>query len=401
MQQKIMEFLSPPIFDDDGKTRIASHVFLLSKISLGVFPILFISYLFFVKNSAVTIFVFWGLILVVILPMLLTKIGYVRLAGTFFTLILWLLINYSTLTTGGIRAVGFGGNLIILLAAAMLIDLRAVFIFGIASSALGLLLAYLQTKGILPPVPERVSAYTSWMIQTVFLVLNAGLLYIVIDNLQRAFNQMRHAEKEVRTLNQELTSAYDTTLDGWAKALELRDKETEGHSRRVTALAKLLAVKLGVSKEDLIHLYYGSLLHDIGKMGIPDEILHKPDKLTDEERKIVETHPTIAFNLLKNISYLQQAITVPHYHHEKWNGEGYPNGLKGENIPLLARIFSVIDVWDALISDRPYRKAWSKEKVINYMKEQSGKHFDPRILEVFLTDVIADPSDQSDEQNEN
>ena len=189
---------------------------------------------------------------------------------------------------------------------------------------------------------------------------------------------------ERKQAEEKLAEAYDTTLEGWAKALELRDKETEGHSRRVTETTVAMARAMGFSEEELLHIRRGSILHDIGKMGIPDQILRKEGPLTDEERQIVLKHPDTAYNLLKQISYLEKALEIPYCHHEKWDGTGYPRGLKGEAIPLPARIFAVVDVWDALSSDRPYRKAWAREKVIEYVINDSGKHFDPQVVTVFL-----------------
>jgi len=183
---------------------------------------------------------------------------------------------------------------------------------------------------------------------------------------------------------EDLATAYDTTLEGWARALELRDKETEGHSRRVTETTLTVARAMGFSEDDLVHIRRGSILHDIGKMGIPDEILRKNGPLTEEERAVVVKHPTTAHNLLKPIPYLEKAMDIPYCHHEKWDGTGYPRGLKGEEIPLAARIFAVVDVWDALSSDRPYRNAWSREKVTDYMVAETGKHFDPKVVDVFL-----------------
>jgi putative nucleotidyltransferase with HDIG domain len=192
------------------------------------------------------------------------------------------------------------------------------------------------------------------------------------------------AELKRERAEQNLAEAYDTTLEGWAKALELRDKETEGHSRRVTEATVIVARAMGFSEEELVHIRRGSILHDIGKMGIPDEILRKNGPLTVDERRIVEKHPNTAYELLERISFLEKALEIPYCHHEKWNGTGYPRGLEGEEIPLAARIFAVVDVWDALSSDRSYRKAWSQEKVIEYLVEDSGKHFDPQVLDVFL-----------------
>jgi len=182
----------------------------------------------------------------------------------------------------------------------------------------------------------------------------------------------------------ELAVAYDTTIEGWARALELRDQEAEGHSQRVTELALRLARAMGISEEYLVLFRRGALLHDIGKMGIPDVILLKPDALTEEEWTIMRKHPIYAYDMLSPIAYLRPALDIPYCHHEKWDGTGYPRGLKGDQIPLAARIFAVVDVWDALRSDRPYRAAWPEEEVWEYIREQSGKHFDPQVVEAFL-----------------
>ena len=189
---------------------------------------------------------------------------------------------------------------------------------------------------------------------------------------------------ERKRAEENLAEAYDTTLEGWAKALELRDKETEGHSRRVTAATVAVARAMGLKEEALIHIRRGSILHDIGKMGIPDDILRKNGPLTEQERAIVQKHPQTAYDLLKPIAYLENALDIPFCHHEKWDGSGYPRGLKGQEIPLAARIFAIVDVWDALTSDRPYRKAWPRNKVIEYLLNESGRHFDPLVLDVFL-----------------
>lgn len=189
---------------------------------------------------------------------------------------------------------------------------------------------------------------------------------------------------ERKRAEENLAEAYDTTLEGWAKALELRDKETEGHSRRVTEATVAVARAMEINDEELTHIRRGSILHDIGKMGIPDDILRKNGPLTDEERLIVQKHPTTAYELLKPITYLGNALDIPYCHHEKWDGTGYPRGLKGEEIPLAARIFAIVDVWDALSSDRPYRSAWPQEKVAQYLIAESGKHFDPQVMDVFL-----------------
>ena len=188
----------------------------------------------------------------------------------------------------------------------------------------------------------------------------------------------------LQSANLELAIAYDATIEGWSRALDLRDKETEGHTQRVTDLSIQLAKQMGISDKELLHLRHGALLHDIGKMGIPDHILLKEGPLTPEEWKIMRTHPVLAYEMLQPIRYLKHALDIPYAHHEKWDGSGYPRGLKGEMIPLTARIFAVIDVYDALTSARPYRGAWSKEKTLEYIKERSGTEFDPKVVEAFL-----------------
>ncbi len=217
-----------------------------------------------------------------------------------------------------------------------------------------------------------------------------GRIYISHDItvLKQLENELRklntQLEDRVMSRTHELAEAYDTTLEGWARALELRDKETEGHTRRVTDTTLKIAFKLDFPEDMIEHIRRGAILHDIGKMSIPDEILHKPGSLTKEEREIVGKHPETAYRLLKPISYLERALDIPYCHHEKWDGTGYPRGLKGGEIPVAARIFAISDVWDALSYERSYNKPWSREKKVTYFIEQSGKHFDPHLVNIFL-----------------
>jgi putative nucleotidyltransferase with HDIG domain len=190
--------------------------------------------------------------------------------------------------------------------------------------------------------------------------------------------------KDLQQSKQALEDAYVTTLEGWAHAIELRDHETEGHTHRVTEMAVRFAKYLGMRDEELNHIYRGALLHDIGKMGVSDAVLRKPGPLTDEERFEMEKHPQFAFEMLKPISFLKPAIDIPYCHHEKWDGSGYPRGLKGGQIPLSAQIFSIVDVWDALSHDRYYRKAWSQEQVVTYLLEQQDKSFNSQIVQAFV-----------------
>jgi PAS domain S-box-containing protein len=190
--------------------------------------------------------------------------------------------------------------------------------------------------------------------------------------------------KELQRTNLELTLAYNTTIEGWSRALDLRDRDTEGHTQRVTDWAVKLARRLGFSETELVHVRRGSVLHDIGKMAIPDGILLKPGPLTPEEWEIIRQHPRYAYELLSPIPYLGSAVDIPHYHHERWDGGGYPHNLKETQIPLPARLFAVVDVYDALTSRRPYRPAWKADDAIVYISNQRGKHFDPEVATEFV-----------------
>jgi putative nucleotidyltransferase with HDIG domain len=209
-----------------------------------------------------------------------------------------------------------------------------------------------------------------------FLETLAGQVAIAVDNAS-LFADLQHS-------NTELFNAFDSTIEGWSRALDLRDKETENHTQRVTDMTLKVARAAGITEAELVHVRRGALLHDIGKMGVPDNILLKPDKLTDEEWVAMRKHPTFAFELLSPIAFLHSALDIPYCHHEKWDGSGYPRGLKGEQIPLAARLFAVVDVWDALRSDRPYRAAWPEEKVREHIRSLAGTHFDPKAVELFL-----------------
>jgi PAS domain S-box-containing protein/putative nucleotidyltransferase with HDIG domain len=190
--------------------------------------------------------------------------------------------------------------------------------------------------------------------------------------------------QDIQRSHQEMMEAYDATIEGWGRALDLRDQETEGHSRRVTDLSERLARALNVGDADLVHIRRGALLHDIGKMGVPDRILLKTDNLTPTEWRVMRRHPQDAYDMLSPIAFLRPALDIPYSHHEKWDGTGYPRGLRGEEIPLAARLFALVDVWDALRADRPYRASWPEARVLDHIRSLSGTHFDPHIVAVFL-----------------
>lgn len=189
---------------------------------------------------------------------------------------------------------------------------------------------------------------------------------------------------DLQRSNTELMLAYDATIQGWSQALDLRDRETHGHTERVAEMTVRLARAVGIAEPAIVHIRRGALLHDIGKMGVPDAILLKPDKLSNEEWQVMRKHPEFAYQMLSPIAYLHPALDIPYCHHEKWDGTGYPRNLQGDQIPLAARVFALVDVWDALRSDRPYRPAWTEEQVWEYIEAQQGRHFDPQLVQVFL-----------------
>src|SRR5215211_2116143 len=213
-----------------------------------------------------------------------------------------------------------------------------------------------------------------------FLIMVAGQAAIAIDSAMMF--------SELQKSNVELSLAYDATIEGLSRALDLRDKETKEHTFRVTDITIKLATRLGVRQSDLIHIRRGAILHDIGKVAIPDQILFKPGPLAKDEWEIMRRHPDIAVELLSPVNYLEPALEIPHWHHEKWDGSGYPDGLRQEDIPFSARLFAVADVYDALTSNRPYRIAWPKWDAVEYIEAQAGTHFDPRIVPEFL-DLIS------------
>jgi PAS domain S-box-containing protein len=231
-----------------------------------------------------------------------------------------------------------------------------------------------QVKGVLEVFHRSLlGTEPEWMELLDSLTKHAA---VAIDNAVM-FDALQHSHDE-------LIMAYDTTIEGWSRALDYRDRETKGHSQRVMEITLQIAREMGMGDAELVHVRRGALLHDIGKLGVPDEILFKPGSLSEEEWSIMRRHPVVANELISPIPFLRKALDIPYYHHEKWDGSGYPMGLKGEQIPLTARIFAVVDVWDALNSDRPYRQAWPREEALEHIRSQAGKHFDPRVAEVFL-----------------
>ena len=254
-----------------------------------------------------------------------------------------------------------------------------------------------QTVLRLMTLPQRASSATTlhyrarqkdgiyiWLETAARVICDEQSQAIEVQSSSRDITERKHSQVALQKAHEDLQDAYDKTIEGWILALDLRDHETEGHTQRVTDMTLKLAQELGCSAEDLVHIRRGALLHDMGKMGIPDEILQKPGPLTDAEWITMRRHPVYAYQMLSPIRYLDQALIIPYYHHERWDGSGYPHGLKGEAIPLFARLFAVVDVWDALSSDRPHRKRLPPEEVIEYIEQEAGRLFDPEIVKKFL-----------------
>jgi HAMP domain-containing protein len=241
---------------------------------------------------------------------------------------------------------------------------------------IGLNLSYLITK----PILELVSASKKVMDGD----LNVKIQTSSKDELAVMANTFNQMVSSIRDSKNQIIESYDSTLEGWTRALDLRNEETKGHTDRVLELMERIARALEIEEERIVHIRRGTILHDIGKMGVPDRILNKPGKLTDEEWVIMRNHPNYAYGMLKDIHFLVPSLPIPYCHHERWDGKGYPRGLQGEEIPIEARIFAMVDVWDAITSDRVYRKAMSKEQAIEIMKEGIGTHFDPEISKLFM-----------------
>ena len=317
------------------------------------------------------------LTLVSIALFILNTQGYHKLAsfGPFF-LVAFVLI-YNQVVNNGLFDVALLAYPALIVFSSLLLGTKFVVPISGVMIAVVSVIQKLTDMGIVTPYEGRLTtnAQDYWTIVAAIAITGA-IVYIIMSIIEKNVTNILISEEHIKLV-------YESTLKGWARALELRDHETEGHSQRVTELTIALAGKLGITGEALTNVRWGALLHDIGKMSVPDEVLLKPGRLTKEEFDIIKEHPTTARTLLGNIPYLQSALAIPYGHHERWDGSGYPRGLKGEDIPLPARIFAVIDVWDALHSERPYKKAWSDEETIAYLKENIGSHFDPNVVYAF------------------
>lgn len=306
---------------------------------------------------------------------LLNRRGHYLSAAGLTTLIVLTIIDVLLYMGSGINDRIIVGIPIFVMLGPLLFSRSSLPYFGTAAIASVLALAWIQMSHELAPSATKILQDA---IVICLMTVGAGLIvWLAIGGLEE--NLMRARRSEI-----DLTDAYDRTLEGWSRALGYRDLKTGGHAQRVVRLCMRLAEEWAFTADALAHIYRGALLHDIGKMAIPDQILRKSGPLSASEWKVMKRHPVIAQEMLRGIPYLQPALGIPLYHHERWDGTGYPRGSKGLRIPLEARIFAVVDVYDALTSHRPYRRAWSKRAALQYIQKNAGRKFDPQVCETFV-----------------
>ena len=337
------------LYEKNQRIRTLSAIIwivLIASIILG-----FLNVQFRTWNSVIALF---GLAIVCSFLLWLNATGQFMLSALILSVIVLMVINVNLFDGDGIRDSGILAYPIFIMIGVLFFGRRSAPYFTLAAIVSLVGIVYLEILGYVQPTIDA-TEFEILMPITILLLVSSAFIWVVVRNLEMHLERVKESEAELR-------KNYDLTLEAWAKVLEYRDRETEGHSRRLVEFSTRLAKALGLSAEEITHLRRGALVHDIGKLAIPDEILLKRGALNDAERKIMRQHPVYAKQMLSQIAYLQPSIAVAYSHHERWDGLGYPEGLKGEEIPLAARIFSVVDQWDALSSDRPYRKAWSREE---------------------------------------
>lgn len=324
-------------------------------------------------TSTIALFV---LALICIPLLILNTRGYSPPAGIILSILILLVINLNLYYGDGILDAGLLAYPIFIMTGTLFFGKRAAIYFTLAAIASVSGIVYLQIEGIIVPTINPAD-FDSITPIAILLIIASVVVWAIVQNIETSLQRVKDSEAELR-------QNYESTLEAWAKVLEYRDRETQDHSRRLVELSSRLGRAAGCSEEQLLYLRRGALMHDIGKLAVPDEILLKPAALTDDERETIQKHPIYAKQMLSGIKFLEPAIDVVYSHHERWDGKGYPQGLQGEGIPLLARIFAIVDTWDALNSPRVYRSAWAKEDIIFYLKENAGIRFDPRLMNIFI-----------------
>jgi putative nucleotidyltransferase with HDIG domain len=344
-------------------------IVLIASVALGLLNIQFRTW-----DSVIALF---GLALICIPLLWLSSKGQLTISALLLSAIVLMVINLNLFDGDGIRDSGILAYPIFIMIGVLFFGKRATPYFSLAAIASLIGIVTLEIQGYIHPTIGT-TRFDILLPMIILLLVASGFIWVVVGNMENHIERVKESEAELR-------KNYDLTLGAWAKVLEYRDKETEGHSRRLVELSARLAQALGLSEEEIVHLRRGALLHDIGKLAIPDEILLKPGALNDAERRMMERHPAYAKQMLAQVAFLQPCVEIAYSHHERWDGLGYPEGLKGKAIPLSARIFALVDQWDALTSDRPYRNAWTREDVIAYIQKNAGQIYDPEIVNVFLT----------------
>jgi putative nucleotidyltransferase with HDIG domain len=372
MINKVIDFFKPPEYESIEKTQKARFLHIALFVATGACIILGIQNLAGKTNLDIFLMV-TGITSFLCIPF--NKRGAYTPVAFFVASLMFIIITYSLIAGVGLKDAGLIAYPIFIIFSSFLFSKKSVLYTTLLSIGSVVLVYYLDRAGYLNPLAKYTNEGQLMVIFVLFPTVGF-LLWVVVDNWERI----------VKSLGE----TNDLTLAGWGQALEFRDRETEGHSQRVVAMTLALAKRMGIPRMKLDQIRRGALLHDIGKMAIPDAILLKRGSLTEEEWKIVKMHPQHARELLESIPYLKLALDIPYCHHERWDGSGYPEGLSKDKIPLFARIFAVVDVWDALVSDRPYRPAWSEEKARAYIREQAGILFDPQVVKVFLELIETD-----------
>jgi HD domain len=341
---------------------------LVAAVALGFFDIQF--------RTWVSVTALFGMALLCIPILILNSSGHFGASAFLLSTLVLIVISFNLYDGDGVHDPGILAYPIFIMVGTLMFGKRASPFFALAAVGSLMLIVCLEVFKIIHP---HIGATTfGILIPTITLLLAASaIIWVIVNNIEKNLERANESEAELR-------KNYDLTLEAWARVMEYRDRETAGHSRRLVDLSVQLGQALGMREEELIQLRRGALLHDIGKLAIPDEILLKPAALNEDEKKIIQKHPVYAKEMLADIPYLQPAIEIAYSHHERWDGKGYPDGLKGEEIPVLARLFAVVDTWDALRSDREYRAAWPEDEIVAYMKQNAGINYDPHIVEVFL-----------------
>lgn len=327
-------------------------------------------------QSPDSILALFGLSIFCMLLLVLNARGQTFAAAFMLSAAILLVIHVNLYDGDGILDPGVLAYPIFILIGTLFFGKRAAPIFTLAAMGSAAWIVYLEIHGMVHPT-IRSARYGDLIPILILFTVAASIIWVIIGNAEKNLESIKKSELE-------LMKTYDLTLEAWAKMLEFHDRETEGHSRRAVELSIEFARALNCSEEEIAHLRRGALLHDIGKMALPDHVLQKPGPLDEGEKEIIKEHPRLAKEVLMNIPFLEQALDVIYSHHERWDGQGYPLGLKGEEIPLLARVFTIVDQWDALRAERVYRPAWSREKTVAYFQENKGRIFDPHLTDVFL-----------------